>query len=104
MLFRSIAQPKSRLVLALLEPEAPDSYAAWGFFATSFEKKEYMEPYVAEQVAREMLADPAIRKEFEEKVKSDPKFAADPAARLEFFYRKHSSWDSQYAMYPIFRL
>jgi hypothetical protein len=102
-MFVPIAQPKSRLVLALLEPDAPDSYASWGFFATSFEKKEYMEPYVAEEVAREMLKDPAVRKEFDAKLKSDPKFAADPAARLEFFYRKHSSWDSQYARYPIVR-
>lgn len=102
-MFVPIAQPKSRLVLSLLEPEAPDSYASWGFFATSFEKKEYMEAYVAEDVAREMLKDPAVRKEFDEKLKSDPKFAADPAARLEFFYRRHSSWDEEYAKYPVVR-
>lgn len=102
-LFVPIAQAKSRLVLALLEPDAPDSYASWGFFATSFEKKEYMEPYVAEEVAREMLKDPAVRKEFDAKVKSDAKFAADPEARLEFFYRRHSSWDSEYARYPVVR-
>jgi hypothetical protein len=105
MVFVPIAQPKARLVLALLEPEAPDSYAAWGAFATAFEKKEYMEPYVAEQVAREMLAkDPALRKEFEAKLASDAAFAADADARLEFFYRRHPSWDEWYNAYPIFRL
>jgi hypothetical protein len=102
-MFVPIAQPKSRRVLSLLEPDAPDSYATWGFFATAFEKKEYMEAYVAEDVAREMLKDAAIRKEFDEKLKADPKFAANPAARLEFFYRKHSSWDEGYAKYPVVR-
>src|SRR5690606_16755334 len=51
-LFVPFAQPKARLVAALLEPQAPDSYAAWGEFSGAFEQKEYMEPYVAEAVAR----------------------------------------------------
>ena len=46
-----------------------------------------MEAYVAEDVARKMLAgNPALKKEFDEKVANDPKFAADPRARLDFFY------------------
>ena len=48
-LFVPIAQPLSRLVMGLLEPQAPDSLAAWGFFNACFEQKEHMEPYVAEQ-------------------------------------------------------
>ena len=31
-LFVPIAQPKARLVMALLEPQAPDALAAWGEF------------------------------------------------------------------------
>lgn len=100
-----IAQPKARLVMALLEPEAPDSYAAWGFFATAFEKKEYMEAYVAERVAEEMLAgSEALRREFAQRLAADKTFARDPDARLEFFYRKHASWDQRYNLYPIHRL
>jgi hypothetical protein len=51
-LFVPIAQPKARLVMALLEPQAPDSLLAWGGFNNAFERKEYMEEYVAEDVAR----------------------------------------------------
>ena len=103
--FVPIAQPKARLVMALLEPQAPDSYAAWGFFATAFEKKEYMEPYVAEEVARQMLAkDAALRKQFEQRLASDAAFAGDADARLEFFYRRHASWDTNYNRYPVYRL
>jgi len=51
-LFVPIAQPKARLVMSLLEPKAPDSLAAWGELSNAFEQKEYMEAYVAEDVAR----------------------------------------------------
>src|SRR5690554_6222217 len=54
-LFVPIAQPRARLVMAILEPRAPDSMAAWGEFNNAFEAKEYMESYVAEAVARDML-------------------------------------------------
>ena len=55
-LFVPIAQPNARVLVALLEPQAPDSFAAWGFFNTAFEQQEYLEAYVAEDVARDILA------------------------------------------------
>lgn len=104
-LFVPIAQPKARLVMALLEPQAPDSLAAWGEFATAFERKEYMEPYVAEEVARQMLAtDPALAAEFNGKIAADAEFARSSAARLEFFYRRHPSWDERFNLYPVMRV
>ncbi len=103
-LFVPIAQAKSRLVMALLEPLAPDSLLAWGRFNNAFERKEYMEDYVAETVAREMLRDPAVKAEFEKKLREDKAFAADPNARLEFFYRRHPSWDERYQLYPVLRV
>lgn len=103
-LFVPIAQPKSRLVMALLEPLAPDSLLAWGEFNRAFLRQEYMEPYVAEQVAREMLAaDPELRRSFEKRLASDLEFATSPSQRLEFFYRRHSAWDERAGMYPILR-
>lgn len=104
-LFVPIAQPKSRLAMALLEPQAPDSLLAWGWFNNAFERKEYMEDYVAEDVARDMLAsDPALRATFEKTLQDDPKFAASADARLEFFYRRHTAWDERYGLYPVFRI
>jgi murein tripeptide amidase MpaA len=101
-LFVPIAQPKARLVLGLFEPQAPDSFVSWGFLNTHFEAKEYMESYVAEKVAREMLADSQVAEEFARRLE-DPKFATDPRARLDFFYRRHSSWDQQLNAYPFVR-
>jgi len=104
-LFVPIAQPLARLVAALFEPRAPDSLAAWGFFNACFEQKEQMEPYVAEQIAAQMLAaDPALRSEFTTKLEADPYFAASPGDRLEFFLRRHASWDERYNLYPVMRV
>ena len=29
--------------------------------------------------------------------------ATEAAARLDFFYRRHPSWDERYMLYPIYR-
>lgn len=100
-----IAQPKARLIVALLEPQSPDSYAAWGFFNSVFEQKEYLEPYVAEDIAKEMMSrDPAVAAEFRRLLATDPEFAKDPEARLDFFYKRHASYDERLNLYPVFRI
>jgi hypothetical protein len=100
-----LAQPLAKLAMSLLEPQAPDSFVRWGFFNAIFEHKEYAEPYILETLAREMLAaDPALGKEFQEKLTSDAAFAASPAARLEFFYNKSPYWDQQMSLYPVGRI
>ncbi|PWF45061.1 M14 family metallopeptidase [Massilia glaciei] len=103
-LYVPIAQPKSRLVMSIFEPQAPDSMLAWGVFNNAFERKEYMEEYVAEDVAREqMAADPALAAAFKRKVETEPEFAKNGHARLEFFARRHSSWDERFNLYPVLR-
>ena len=103
-LYVPIAQAKARLVINILEPLAPDSMVAWGGFNNAFEQKEYMEPYVAEEQARLMMArDPALKAAFETKLREDADFAKDPSARLNFFYRRHPAWDSGFNRYPVLR-
>ncbi|MBE7448691.1 MAG: peptidase M14 [Kofleriaceae bacterium] len=99
-----MAQAGARLALHLLEPTAPDSLAAWGFFNAVFEQKEYMEDYVAEEVARAMLAaEPGLAAEFEAWLAADPARAQVPRARLDFFYRRHPSWDAHKDRLPVVR-
>ncbi|KQQ32805.1 peptidase M14 [Duganella sp. Leaf126] len=103
-LFVPIAQPKAQLVMTLLEPRGPDSLLAWGEFNNWFERKEYMEDYVAEDVARAQLAaDPALRAAFRKQLDTDADFNKSPQARLEFFARRHASWDERYNLYPVMR-
>jgi hypothetical protein len=98
-------QRAARVAIHFLEPEAPDSAVAWGFFNAVFEQKEYGESYVLEKLARDMMEkDPKLGEEFAQKVASDKAFASDPSARLDFFYRRSPWWDSHLGLYPVGRL
>ncbi len=100
-----IAQPGAKLAMHLFEPEAPDSLVRWGFFNVVFEQKEYGEDYAIEPMARKMLAsNPALKAEFERRLREDPQFAASPQARLQFFYRRSPYWDDRLNKYPVVRL
>jgi len=100
-----LAQAAGRVALHLLEPDAPDALVAWGFFHPIFEQKEYAEDYVLEKLAREMLAkDEKLRREFDERLASDPKFAASPSERLRFFHQRSPYWDARLNLYPVGRV
>jgi len=100
-----LAQEAAKVAINLLEPEAPDSLVHWGFFNATFEQKEYGEDYVVETLAREMLEkNPALRVEYEKKLATDATFAANPHARLQFFYRRSPYWDKQMNLYPVGRI
>jgi hypothetical protein len=101
----SLAQPLARVIMNLLEPEAPDSFAHWGFFNAIFEEKEYAEHYVLEALAREMMHnDPELKREFEHRVRNDENFAASPSERLRFFYKRSPYWDPLMNLYPVGRI
>ena len=102
-LFVPIAQPHAEVVMHLFEPTAPDSLVAWGFFDAHTEQKEYLEDYLTEAFARDQLKDPAVKAAFDERLK-DPAFAKDPNARLQFFARRHPSWDARMNLVPIYRV
>jgi len=98
------AQARALLAAHLLEPGAPDSLLAWGEFNAAFERKEYIEDYVLDPFARDLLAkDAGVRAELERRLAEDPAFAKDPQARLDFFYVRHPSFDGAYRLYPVLR-
>jgi hypothetical protein len=97
-------QPLSLLAAAMLEPESQDSFLAWGFFPHILQRTEYVEGYVIAPLAEQMLAsDPKLRAEFEKKLSTDPAFAANGTARLQWFYERSSYYDERYLLYPIGR-
>jgi hypothetical protein len=88
----------------LFEPEAPDSLLRWGFYNAQFELKEYADARKLEQIARDLLAaQPALRAEFEQRLQ-DPAFAADPDARLAFFFERSPYADPQLGVLPVWRI
>jgi len=98
-------QRAAKVAIEWLEPEAPDSAVAWGYFDAIFEQKEFAEDYVVEKLARDMMAkDPELREAFEQRLAADKQFAGDPKARLDFFYRRSPWWDRELGLYPVGRL
>ena len=95
-------QPAFAVAVALLEPESPDSLLAWGLLSTLFERKEHFEPRVLEGIAEERLKDPAVAAEWRRAL-ADPAFAADPAARAEWWYRRTPYRDETVGLLPVFR-
>jgi hypothetical protein len=102
------SQPKVKIIAYLLEPKSPTSLVYWGFYnnfarpATEFWiRLNYMEVK-----GREMLAkDPLLKKEFEAKKASDPAFANDPNAILQFFMNKvRKNVEPDVNRYPVGRL
>jgi len=102
----ALDQRAANVAVHLLEPEAPDSLLRWGFFNAVFEQKEYADARVLERLARDMLAkDPALKAEFEARLRDDAAFAKDASARLEFFYRRSPWYAAQHVgRYPVVRL
>jgi hypothetical protein len=105
-------QRRARLILSLLEPNAPDSIAAWGLLNSVFEggggrggRGGAVGEYLSEPIARRMMADlPELRKQFEQKLTSDPQFAADPRARLQWWFEQSKYQPEDAGRYPIVRV
>jgi hypothetical protein len=103
--YYSTDQPTSKILTHLLEPKSQDSFVRWGFMNQIFEQKEYYEDYVMEKLAEVMIANnPELKKEFEEKLKSDEAFRNSSKSRLDFFYERSPYPDKQLNVYPILRI
>ncbi len=101
-LFVPAAQAHRLLALHLFEPASPDSLFQWGFFNAHLEQKEYLEDYLAEDFARQQLADAGVRADFQAAF-PDAGTGVDAAERLAFFARRHPSWDPELNVLPIWR-
>jgi hypothetical protein len=91
--------------MEMLEPQGEDSYFAWNFFDAILQQKEGYSDYRWEDIAAEVLKDnPAIQKALDTKKASDPKFAANASAQLDFIYKQSPYYEPVHLRYPVFRL
>jgi len=96
-------QPDFEVAVQLLEPDGGDSLLSWGLLSSIFEGKEYIDPRVLEGLAAGMLKDPKTAAEWAAALK-DEKFAADPAARYQWWFRRTPYWDSAAGLLPYVRV
>jgi len=96
-------QPLGLLAAALLEPEAPDSFLAWGFFPEILAAPSKAEDFVRAPIAEAVLADDVIEKAFAARLAGDPAFRSDPQARLAWLLARLPEPYPGYTSYPILR-
>jgi len=97
-----VNQRSAKIIAHLLEPQGPDSYLKWGFFNSIFERKEYVETYVMEKMAREMIKEnPSLKDEYEQVLKDNPQIYNNQWAKLFWFYERTPYWDQLKNIYPI---
>ena len=102
----STDQPNARIAINILEPQAPDSALQWGLMDSILALREGAggSTYVTEPLMQEFAASsPALRSEFEARLKSDPQFAASPRERLAWWMER-SPWMRARDEYPVMRL
>ncbi|GAC1369903.1 MAG: M14 family metallopeptidase [Hymenobacter sp.] len=93
-----------RYLLETLEPQATDSFFAWGFFDSVLQAKEHYSDYVFEDVAADLLRrDPALHQRLEQLKQQDAAFAANGPAQLEWVYLNSSYHEPGHNRYPVAR-
>lgn len=97
-------QQRARLIMALLHPAAPDALLRWGFAGSIFQTMGRIGAgqYLTVPIANKMAAEnPALLVEFQQKVSSDPRFAADSQARLDWWITRSNYQPSAVNRYPV---
>ena len=98
-------QNADRYVVETLEPLGDDSFFSWNFFDAALQRKEYYSDYRWEDVAAAYLKQhPAIRKQLEDKKKTDAAFAASAQQQLYFVYTHSPYSEPGYMRIPVFRI
>lgn len=97
-----LAQRGARVAAHLLEPQGPDALIRWGFFDAAFERVEYVESYVIEEMIPRLLAEhPQWADELAARKAASPEFAADPWAIRMWFYQRTPWFDDRAGVYPV---
>jgi hypothetical protein len=92
----------ARVAAHLLEPGGPDALVRWGLFDAAFERVEYVESYVIEEMIPRLLAEhPEWEAELAARKAASPEFAADPWAIRVWFYQRTPWWDARAGVYPV---
>jgi hypothetical protein len=94
-----------RYLLETLEPEATDSFFAWGFFDSILQQKEWFSDYVFEEKAVKLLENnPKLKEEFEQMKRDDKEFASNSWAMLYFLYKHSDNYEPTHNRHPIYRI
>ena len=98
-------QNADRYIVETLEPLGDDSFFAWNFFDAILQQKEGYSNYRWEDVAAQYLRQhPELKKELEEKKKTDAVFAASADEQLDFVYKHSPYYEPAHLRYPVYKM
>jgi hypothetical protein len=98
-------QAANRYLAHVFDPSSDDSFFAWGFFDAVLMQKEYFSDYLFEETAAVLLKrNTMLAKAFDEKKKSDPDFAGNGKAQLDFIYQNSPHFEASYNRIPVYML
>lgn len=101
-----VNQINNRYIVQMLEPEGKDSFLRWAFFDPCLERRDWNNPGITfeKNAIRYLENHPRLKEKYREKRKSDPEFARNHKAQLEFIFN-HSEWSkSIIGRYPVARV
>ena len=98
-------QPGNRYIIEMLEPTGDDSFFAWNFFDAILQQKEGYSDYRWDDIAADILKkDTFLQKKLADKKVSDPIFAGDSRAILDFIYKNSAFYEQAHRAYPVYRI
>ena len=100
-----VNQRANRYIIEMLEPTGDDSFFAWNFFDAILQQKEGYSDYRWEDIASEVLKhNPELKQKLEAKKQSDPAFAKNASAQLNFIYKNSPYYEPAHLRYPVYRI
>ncbi len=98
-------QPGNRYIVEMLEPSGDDGFFAWNFFDGILQQKEGYSDYRWEDLAADLLnKDTLLSAKLAQKKASDPSFAQNAHAILDFIYKNSTYYEKSHMTYPISRI
>jgi len=100
-----VRQEGIKYILEMLEPRARDSFLRWNFFDSVLDQREYFSSFGFEENALRTLNEfPELKKQLEEKRASDPEFAKNHRAQLQYIYENSPWLEKTWKRYPVGRV
>jgi len=94
-----------RYLANTLDPQSADSFFNWNFFDSVLNQKEYFSSYLFEKTAEKIVErDNNLLRKLEQLKRSDPAFADNARAQLEFIYKYSKYHEKGHLRIPVFEI
>ena len=101
----SLDQPAARYLIETLSPQGVDAFAAWNFFDSALQQKEYFSAYVFEESAQDMVdADPALLDTLEQArtARAESGSPMTHRGQLDLLYKASPHFEGTSDRYPVY--